>query len=176
MIAGERIVLTPLTGEDAPAMFRWLNDPELAHRHGPFRPVDSMAFGPWYAALGKDPSKVFFAIRPLAGDRLLGYVAVSDIHPVFRSAELGILIGDAADRGHGHGREALLLAMGFCWNDLNLERLTLKVYGRNDAAIRCYLGVGFVHEGTMRRAAFVDGNPVDITVMGALNPRIDPGS
>jgi len=168
MLKGEKIVLGPLMPNDAAPMFQWLNDIELAHLNGPYRPTDGMGFGPWFNGLGKDLSKAFFAIRTATDLRFVGYVVISNIHAVFRSAELGIVIGAEADRCHGWGQEALSLALRFCWNDLNLHRVSLLVFGKNDRAVGAYAKAGFQHEGVLREAAFVGGHYVDITVMAAL--------
>ncbi len=170
MFIGSQVSLGPLVAEDATLIYRWINDVDLSRENGFCRPVDSMNFEPWYANLGKDQGKVFFAIRILEDNRLIGYVAINDIHAVFRSAEVGVIVGDVRDRGHGYGTDALKLAMQYCWNDLNLVRLDINVYGSNGPAIRCYEKAGFVIEGTMRSAAFINGQRVDNTIMGALNP------
>lgn len=170
MLVGSRIHLGPLLPADSEPLFQWSNDVGIAHLNGPYRPVDWASHGAWFDGVGKDAGKVLFAIRDNATARLLGYVQVGGIHPVFRSADLGIVIGDAADRGRGLGQEALRLALDFCWKDLNLRRVGLFVFGRNEQAVAAYLKVGFQHEGVLHRAAFVDGRYVDVTVMGILRP------
>lgn len=168
MRAGERVTLGPLRPSDGPSLFAWLNDPVIAESNGSWRPTDGMDFTQWFNALGKDPSRVTLAIRPRGEPRLAGYLSVMAIHPVFRSAEMGVTLGHAADRGQGWGREAMRLGMDYCWSGLNLERLTLRIYGDNPAALRCYQGAGFQVEGVLRRAAFLNGRRLDITLMGAL--------
>jgi RimJ/RimL family protein N-acetyltransferase len=170
MIIGEKICLGPLLSADAPAVFNWLNSRPLVTLNGPYRPTDQMKFEGWYASLGNDPGRVMFAIRKQGDLRLLGYVQVINIQPVFRTAEIGILIANEADRGQGYGTEAVGLALDHCWRDLNLHRATLFIFGDNPRALAAYAKVGFVEEGRMREAAYVDGRHVDITVMGALRP------
>lgn len=58
--------------------------------------------------------------------------------------------------------------MDYCWRQLDLERLTLRIYGVNPAALQCYERAGFAVEGILRKAAYFDGQRVDVTVMGAL--------
>lgn len=168
MLIGDRICLGPVLQGDAPLLFNWLNDVQLSRSNGPYRPTDQTKFDAWIAGLGSDPSRVVFTIRQKQGLRLIGYIQLTNIQPVHRTAELGILIGGAADRSQGYGQEAVSLAMDFCWRDLNLQRLTLFVVGDNPRAIRTYLKTGFVIEGILRRGAYVDGRHCDISVMGAL--------
>jgi RimJ/RimL family protein N-acetyltransferase len=170
MLIGKTVCLGPILQADGPYIFNWLNTLGLAYLNGSYRPTDQMKFEGWFSSIGNDPSKVIFSIRRHADMRLLGYLQIVNIHPVIHAAEVGILIGDDTERGKGHGQEALRMALGFCWRDLNLQRLSLFVFGENERAIHVYRKVGFKHEGTMRRGGYVGGRLVDVTVMGALRP------
>lgn len=168
---GALVVLGPLLPADGPELFRWMNDPAIAASNGCWRPTDGMDFGVWFQNLGKDPSRVTFALRPPGAARLMGYLSIMSIHPVFRSAEMGVTIAAPEDRGHGLGREAVALGLGYCWDNLALERVSLRIYGDNPAALRCYQAAGFMLEGVQRKAAFLDGRWMDVTLMGVLRAR-----
>lgn len=168
MLTGDKIFLSALMPDDTAQMFLWENDIELAHLNGSYLPTDLMSYNASLSNLGQDKSKVFFAIRSQGDRRFLGYIKISSISPVFRSAEIGLVIGSQIDRGQGYGSEALRLAMRFCWNDLNLRRLSMFVFGDNPAALRSYSKAGFAIEGVMKEAAFVNGRYSDITLMGYL--------
>ena len=168
MYSGDKVYLGPLLPEDSAQMFQWSNDVELAHWNGPYRPVDWITHSNWFANIGKEQTKAVLAIRRRGDNRFLGYIQIANIHPIFRAAEIGIAIGAEIDRGQGYGQEALRLATHFCWNDLNLHRLALLIFGANERAVKAYAKAGFRHEGLLRDAAFVNGRFVDITVMGLL--------
>lgn len=168
MRQGDKVVLGPLLPADGPALFRWMNDPAIAASNGTWRPTDGMDFNAWFQALGKDPARVTFAIRRRGEAALAGYLSIMAIHAVFRSAEMGVTIGAADQRGQGLGRDAMALGLRYCWDDLALERVTLRIFGDNPAALRCYAAAGFAVEGVLRRAAFLNGRRVDVTLMGAL--------
>ena len=168
MLIGERVCLGPILIGDGPKLFNWLNTLDLAHGNGPYRPMDENRFSGWLASFVDDPARVLFAVRRQGDLRLMGYLQLTNIQPVARSADLGVLIGDAADQGQGFGQEAVRLAAEFCWRDLNLQRLGLQVVGDNPRAIGAYAKAGFVVEGVMRRAAYVEGGYRDVTVMGLL--------
>lgn len=167
MLRGDKVALGPLMQGDAQTLYQWMNDPPIMAANGCWRPVDGMDFATWFQAIGKDPARVTLAIRPAGGSRLAGYLSIMAIHPVFRSAEMGITLA-AEDRGQGWGREAMALGLAYGWSALDLERVSLRVYGDNPAAIRCYRAAGFTVEGVMRSAAFLAGRRVDVTLMGAL--------
>jgi RimJ/RimL family protein N-acetyltransferase len=83
---------------------------------------------------------------------------------------IGIRIGEESDRGRGFGRDALRIAVDYCWNHLNLSRLGLTVFANNERAIKLYESLGFDREGLLRDAVFIDGSWLDVVVMGRLHP------
>jgi diamine N-acetyltransferase len=168
MLLANRITIGPLVPEDFGLLFCWANDVAAARLDFAYRPVDMMTHQQWWNGLGKDPSKVVFAIRKTAEPGLIGYVQIAGINTVHRSAELGIRIGAEKDRGHGYGKEALGLAVAFSWNHLNLNRLQLVVFKHNLRAVSAYRSTGFKKEGLLRKAAFIDGAWVDVVLMAAL--------
>jgi RimJ/RimL family protein N-acetyltransferase len=168
MLMGSRISIGPFVPDDFGPLFCWINDVAAARLDFAYRPVDMMAHQQWWDSLGKDAAKVVFAIRKTTEPVIIGYVQITGINSVHRSAELGIRIGDEKNRGQGYGKEALRLAVQFCWNHLNLNRVQLIVFKHNHRAIGAYKAAGFKKEGVLRRAAFIDGGWVDLTVMAAL--------
>ena len=170
MLIGDKICLGPVLNGDGPLLFTWFENLDNAHASGPYRPGAEAKFAQWLAGAGSDPSRVLFAIRKQGDLRLLGHVHISNIHPVIRSADIGLTIGQPGDRRQGYGREALRMALGYCWAELNLQRAALTVLGSNPDAQRLYEQVGFEVEGRLRRATYVDGRHHDVIVMAALRP------
>jgi [ribosomal protein S5]-alanine N-acetyltransferase len=170
MIVGDAVVLGPILPVDVPSLFQWADDPEDARLNEPYRPHNwqrQEAF--WLNAEG-DPQRVFFAIRARSGPDIIGYVQILQIDAIHRSAVLGIRIGDRGERGKGRGREALALAIRYCWDQLNLSRLALSVFAGNDRAMALYEALGFREEGRLRQACFIDGAWIDVVLMALLRP------
>jgi len=170
MIFGRAIALGPILPVDIPRLFQWGDDIEDARLNEPYRPANwqrQEAF--WLNAEG-DPSRVFFAIRSRQGAEIIGFVQILNIQPIHRSAAIGIRIGDVAERGRGRGREALQLAIRYCWDHLNLTRLSLSVFAGNAPAIGLYAALGFAEEGRLARALFIDGQWIDVVTMALLHP------
>ena len=168
MLIGEKVCLGPMLQPDAAMIFNWLNTVSLMHLNGNYIPVSQRSFDEWFGGIGKDSSRVVFSIRKHGNLEFLGYIQLTEIHPVFRSAVIGIIIGDPAHRGQGYGQEALTLCTGFCWKELNLQRLSLMIAGKNEPAMRAYKKAGFEQEGVLKRAIFANGVYMDATIMGLL--------
>jgi RimJ/RimL family protein N-acetyltransferase len=168
MLIGSKVCLGPFFQSDANVIFNWRNSVEVMHLDGLYRPVSQAGFDEWFGGIGKDASRVVFSIRKYGNLDFLGYVQIIHIHPIFRTAEIGIMIGDIANRGRGYGQEALRLCIDFCWKELNLQRLTVMVIGHNEVALHTYQKLGFEPEGVIRRAIYRDGGFSDVTLLGLL--------
>lgn len=165
-----QIAIGPFMPEDAASLFLWVNDIDAANLDLAFRPMDWTAFQGWLADIGRNQTRVMFAIRKVSQPQITGYIALTNIHAVHRSAELGIRIGAAADRGKGYGQAAIALALKYAWKNLNLHRVQLTVFAHNTRAIASYRAAGFEEEGRLTHAAFIDGKWTDVIIMAALRP------
>lgn len=151
---------------------RWNRDMDY------FRPLDSDPPRLYSAAKVKewiekdlakdDPYDIFFIIRTLADDRLIGFTALWDFAWNHGDCFVSIGIGDPAYRGKGYGAEAMKLTLRYAFTELNLRRVTLFVFEYNQRAIRSYEKAGFVREGEIREAMLRDGRYWKWIVMGVL--------
>jgi ribosomal-protein-alanine N-acetyltransferase len=170
MLFGTRVTIGPVFPDDFGALFCWANDVAAARLDFAYRPVDLISHRQWCENIGKDPTKIVFAIRKIQEPAIIGYVQIMNINSVHGSADLGIRIGEERFRGQGFGKDALGLALNFCWNHLNLNRIQLTVFKHNQRALNAYKALGFKKEGVLRKAAFIDGERIDLIVMAALRP------
>lgn len=168
MLKSEHVVLTPLTPADLPLMFDWINDREQVLFNAPYKPISEGQHERWFEAIQQRNDVVIFGIRLLDTDKLIGSCQLHGLNWVHRSAELQIRIGEVSARRQGYGTQAVRLLLDFAFKDLNLHRVYLHVFSTNAAAIRVYEKVGFVREGLLRQAAHIDGEYIDVQVMGIL--------
>ena len=84
-----------------------------------------------------------------------------------RSAHLGISLRPGfRRRGLGTGHRPAALGYGFAI--LGLQRLQAETLADNAAMIAAATRAGFVPEGTLRRAAWVNGRFADEVILGML--------
>ena len=102
-------------------------------------------------------------------DRPVGSVYVRDVDLTHHKAEYGIFIGEADARGKGYGTAAAKLMIRYCFEEMNLHRLFLRVYAENQQAIKSYEKAGFEREALLRDDVCINGNYRDIVLMGILN-------
>jgi RimJ/RimL family protein N-acetyltransferase len=168
MMKGRHVILAPVTAEDSSQLFAWINDRDLVRLHGPFKPVDKASHEQWMRQACADNGQTVMAIREAPGNRLIGLMQLVNGHDIHRSIELRIRIGAPGDRGKGLGREAVNLACRHATETLGMQRVFLHVFSDNAPAIAAYEAAGFVTEGVLRKAAFIEGEWKDVVVMARL--------
>jgi len=170
MLIGTQINIGPFVPEDYGAMYCWANDVAAARFDGTFRPANLTDVVHQCESAGKDPSRVMFAIRKRTETAIIGYLHIQNISSVHRSADIGIRIGEEKNRGRGYGKEALAMALDYCWRHLNLNRVGLIVFRNNQRALSAYKAAGFRVEGRLKKFFFIDGTWVDVLLMAAFRP------
>lgn len=163
-----RVQLRALRVEDREVLFEWINDAQLQIKNAAYRPTAQLNHEEWFASVTKRADAVIFAIALPHETHAIGSCQLLNIHPIFRSADLQIRIGNSARLGQGLGSEAVALLVDYGFRHLNLRRIALQVFATNARAIRAYEKCGFVHEGRLQEAAYVDGNWVDVLCMARL--------
>lgn len=102
-------------------------------------------------------------------ERPVGSVYVRDVDRTHHKAEYGIFIGEADARGKGYGTAAAKLMIRYCFEEMKLHRLFLRVYAENQQAIKSYEKAGFEREALLRDDVCIEGQYRDIVLMGILN-------
>lgn len=153
---------------DALRHVRWLNDIEVTRWIRVDYP-QSFAAQQRRSNGEATPSytRAALAIDTLEGLHI-GNCSLSTSDPANREGLLGILIGEPAYRNGGYGTDAMRLLCRYGFEQMNLQRIELTVYGENARAIRVYEKVGFRHEARRRQAHFIDGRYEDVVVMGLI--------
>ncbi len=100
----------------------------------------------------------------------VGSVYVRDIDRNHNKAEYGIFIGEESARGRGIGSQAATLMIRYCFEQLKLHRLFLRVFADNEQAIRSYEKAGFVKEAYLKDDVKIQDKYRDIVLMGIINP------
>ena len=104
----------------------------------------------------------------LKDEEPIGRVYLSRISEESDSVDITrIYIGEKHYLGKGYGREAMVLLLDYCFNELKMERVSLDHYSGN-AAAGLYLKLGFKYEGIMRNAAKRDNKYFDLHLMSML--------
>lgn len=87
-------------------------------------------------------------------------------------AEMGVFIGERTSLGKGLGKEAVRLILKYTFEDLNLNKLYLKVARSNLQAIKVYESCGLKVEGEMREHFWKKGKFESAIMMSSLKSEL----
>jgi RimJ/RimL family protein N-acetyltransferase len=166
---GQKTRLRAYRKDDIDAAQAFINDPEVKRFLAPEVPFpltrqDEEKFLDELSAF-KDTYA--FAIETLDG-RYIGSCGINHTDWKNRFCELGIFIGDKSLWGKGYGTDAFGVLVRFAFEQMNLNKVRLRVYDFNERGVKSYFKLGFKHEGAMRQELFKDGQYHDIIMMGLL--------
>jgi len=165
-----RISFRKMTLEDIPIYHSWRNDLEVMRTTLPvldLHSYESTADFVTQVILGSPTSKSYLILEKET-QKPIGITSLIHIDPKNRNAECIIDIGEKTNWGKGFGREALKLLLDYAFLEMNLHRVSLRVFSFNEKAISLYEKMGFKHEGRSRQAIFREGKWHDIIHMGIL--------
>jgi RimJ/RimL family protein N-acetyltransferase len=169
-LTGPNLYLRPLEERDVDGPYLgWLNDAVAcagnSHHVFPYDRRQALEYVKLAASTKRD---LILAMVLRATNEHIGNVALSAIHPLYRSAQFSILIGDRAQWGKGYGLEAGRLLLGHGFKALNLERIECGTFSTNVSMCKLAAALGMRQEGVRRRAAWKAGEYVDIVEFGIL--------
>ena len=164
-----KVRLRSVQEQDSDLLYKWINNPNLVIFNSPFKYVSLEEHCQWFFGIQKNKNVVFFMIDHLESKSTIGSCQLMNINNIYRSAELQIRIGVSEFHARGIGTEAIRQLVDYGFNKLNLHRIGLHVFSTNTRAIRAYEKNGFIKEGLLKEAAFINGAWVDILMMGLLN-------
>jgi len=168
MIVGEKTLLRAIERVDIPMFVRWFNDPDVLQFLSMYLPMSEAAEEQWFERQISDSGAHVLVIETLEG-KPIGNLGFSEIDHKNRQAWFGISICESDYRDRGLGTDAVRTLLCFAFEEMNLNRVALRVLDFNTRAIRCYEKVGFKHEGRLRQSHFTRGQYVDELVMGILS-------
>ncbi|HYG73887.1 MAG TPA: GNAT family protein [Planctomycetota bacterium] len=172
-LIGDRICLRPLEREDARVLEFYINDPDVTRTLQAYRPMNLQIEEDWIADLYKKESDIVLGIAIKSSDKLIGATGLHRLEFKDRRAEFGISIGAKEEWDKGYGTEATRLIVGYGFETLNLNRISLRVYEHNPRAQRAYEKAGFKKEGVLRKEVYRLGRYWDTIVMGILREEWD---
>jgi RimJ/RimL family protein N-acetyltransferase len=169
-----RFQFRPLSEEEVEGGYwEWFNDMETTKGmvHGAI-PMTKEECLEYVGQVRKSNSAIVFAVYTRVNPiKHVANVSLQRICWHHRSAEFGIIIGDAQSRGRGYGTEITKYIVDYGFRELNLHRIHLGVLSSNKAGINAYKKAGFIVCGIDREAVYKDGQWVDVVRMEVINGR-----
>ena len=176
MLRGEMTGLRARRDSDIPVLHAELHDDvetRVRADSRPWQPIPPGSGSP-YVVTGPDNHAACFSVVELATGELAGEALLWDMDLHNRAAHIGISLRPAF-RGRGLGADVVRVLCRYGFAIRGLHRLQAETLSTNNAMIRAASRAGFTREGTLRRAAWVDGDFADEVILGLLAAEWETG-
>ncbi|MGF1555127.1 GNAT family N-acetyltransferase [Paucihalobacter sp.] len=120
----------------------WINDSEV-NRYLETRGNYTLDLLKSYIEQQYDKATFFWAIHLKDSNKHIGNIKIDPINFETKSGEYGILIGDKLNWGKGYASEATIRIINYCFDELELTKITLGVIEDNVSAVNLYKKLGF---------------------------------
>ena len=109
-----------------------------------------------------------FFVWSIEHKKLIGTSCLFDLHPINRTAQISIVIGDENYRRKGYATDTFKILQSYAFTTLNVNSIRLEVFEYNEPALECYRKLGFVETGRIRQARWAQGRYWDVILMDIL--------
>jgi RimJ/RimL family protein N-acetyltransferase len=170
MLRGERVGLRARQESDVAVLQAELYADVAAWNRAardPWRPVSPGSDDEPYRVRPSSEKATGFSVTELASGELIGVCTLWGIDQHNRVAHLGMNLRPAF-RGKGLGTDVVRTLCRYGFETLGLQRLQVDTLADNAAMIGAAERAGFVVEGTLRRACWMNGEFADELILGLL--------
>ncbi len=161
-LRGQYVILEPLHNRHTDELWRAAQDADDSWTYlpsGPFATRDALLR--YVNDVASDPTRVTWAVRPVATGVASGWLSLMDIQPKNAAIELGgIWFAPVMQRTRA-ATEAMFLPLKLAADDLGYRRLIWKCNALNAPSKRAAERLGFTFEGTHRMHMVVKGRRRD---------------
>lgn len=154
-LRGERVWLRPIEIGDAVELASASHTEEETAFTGGRIPLSVMSFERWIEGLGE--REHVFAICRMNEDRCIGTASLRAIDIANGTAETGMGLLHAADRGHGLGPEVKRLLLDYAFNVLGLHVLSCTISSVNKRSARAVERQGYRYAGKLTGVSSASG-------------------
>ena len=168
-IIGDQVALGPLRRDLVPLYQCWRNDFHVQRTFGdvPMGRTEEWVTA-WYERQATATDALWFTVYERAALRPIGHTDLFHVDYRNRTAEWGILIGEADARGKGYGTETARLMLDYAFTALGLHSVLLTTDEYNLAGRRAYEKAGFREFGRRRECTWMNGRYWDLVYMDCL--------
>jgi len=174
ILQGKSVLLRSITLADCTDRYvNWLNDSEINEYLESRLSVQKKESVSQFVSsmIESDDNYMFAIVHKETGGRI-GNVKIGPIHPVYKHAFVGYLIGDKNYWGKGLASEAVYLASKFCFDTLKLHKVNAGVIAPNIGSIKVLEKLGFQKEGSIRDDVLLDDKYIDVYKYGVLEKEL----
>ncbi len=165
ILEGEKVILRPMTLDDAAWLHTWFLDQEI-NDHVLRKMLARQEVETWIRSLPEKKDELHLMVDT-SQQISIGCVSLK-INFQDRHAELALLIGEKEYWGRGFGTQSSRLMIQYAFKKLRMHKVWLGVYAYNTRALFLYHKLGFIQEGILREQVCYKKKYYDEIIMGLL--------
>lgn len=154
MLENDKVILRPITEKDTNNILKWRNSKQVKKYFLMQEDLTKEQHEYWLKNIVNTGKAIQFIIVDKESMNDVGTIYVRNIDKTDKNGEYGIYIGDTSCRGKGLGYFSSLLICDYCFKELKLHKLYLRVLKDNKRAISLYKKIGFKKEGIAKEHVF----------------------
>jgi RimJ/RimL family protein N-acetyltransferase len=169
VLESERLIYKPVSMQHLSEEYvEWMNDPEVTRymESGGNYTIEKLEE---FLKQVEKKEIMFWGIHLKENGLHLGNIKIDPIQLKHGLGEYGIMMGRKSEWGKGYAAEASRRIIDFCFEELNLRKITLGVVMDNEGAVRLYKKLGFTLEGVYKRHALYGSKYCDVARMAIFN-------
>ena len=141
--------LRPFRAPDAKTIINWTSEPEEFYKWsagimGDYPVSEKRLLD---AVSGREDNPRYFPLVAFDESGLTGFFTVRTPGEDDKKVRFGYVIVDPSRRGHGYGKQMLLLGLKFVFEIYGADEVSLGVFENNMQAYNCYSSIGFKETG-----------------------------
>ncbi|MDU2353340.1 MAG: GNAT family protein [Anaerococcus sp.] len=166
MLEGKNVSLRTVELEDLDYLNKWKNTEEVfKYLGGGFYPVSKDTQSQWMNSIIDTTNGNIRYIIQNKQNQPIGFIGLYSIHDIYRTAEIGLYIGEINEQKKGHAYEAYQLFENYIMNYLNIRKLKAYVVEINSPAVSFWHKNNYMVVGKFSKERYIDGEFVDVLIM-----------
>ncbi len=166
-LIGKKVILRELRESDMTLFNSLMNCSDVEQFVvGWCKPVTMHEQISWFQNL-KNDDNIRYTIANVEDNEIFGTLIISKIDWKNRSCGLDIKLSSDS-RGKGIGSESVSIATNYIFNELNLNRIGVRILDSNIPSQKLFKKNGFIEEGKLRNAIYKNGKYDDLLIFSIL--------
>ena len=167
------IYLRELSEEDVSDDYvDWMNNPDIVkYTESRFtkHTLDSIIL--FVTGCLESTSNILYGIFLRDSDLHIGNIKLGNIHPIYKHADIGIIIGRRECWGKGYATEAIKYVTEYGFSTLDLHKIYAGAYAHNVGSIKAFQKAGFKMAYTKKDEVIFNDEYEDCVYLEMINPQ-----
>jgi len=175
MIEFGKVIIRPVERSDLELVQKWYNDDEVMFWGSGAKP-DMLVTMDYLEEVWFPKTFTEYSVRMMIQTREgnpIGIIGFRDMNTQERRCRMLVFIGEKQCWGKGYGTDSIKGFLKYLFNRWNIQRVEADTWDGNKRAVAIYKKCGFIEEGRLRKARYVDGDYRDEIILGVLKEEFE---